>query len=371
MYQIQLLRPKKVDAVIIDQSGSEWIKYCIPKEFSCIVVKIRSSVPIVKTPLFLYYCFLSLYKYKLSHSILIALVKILSPRVVITFIDNTHIMGVLQEVFPKVEVISVQNGMRPNKFFNDQVKYPTVFSFGRADKDSYTNLSSGCKQCFSVGSLKAGIFFNQKKELHLELNNAVCFISQYRFPSKNDSNLSKKLYQTNSKVFSALSKCCNANSLNMIVSSVNFEENMYIKEVKYFNDLYSGVNIYPNKNNLNSYSIAYSSNILVGMYSTLLFEMMALGKKVLFCVTSDDCLLKESGYSSVFETIPPELCVYNLDVDSLFNKIYALDCMGDLEYQKLISESKVEFMNIQDAKPHELISLYISNNSKQSINYDA
>ncbi len=99
--------------VIIDHSGSEWLKYCIPRECNSFIVKIHNVLPLVKSFSFLYNILRSVVKTGFTGtSLLSAIILELKPRVVITHCDDNKFMGALQTIFPDVLIISVQNGTR-------------------------------------------------------------------------------------------------------------------------------------------------------------------------------------------------------------------------------------------------------------------
>jgi surface carbohydrate biosynthesis protein len=118
--------------------------------------------------------------------------------------------------------------------------------------------------------------------------------------------------------------------------------------------------IFNDAKKLSSYEAAFSSSIIVGMDSTLLFEMLGLGKKVLFCVQSDT-LLKDMRTDNFYEKMPSELLLEEMDIQALEKKMDALKNMSDKKYALLIKDAQLHYMNFQSSRPHKVIAEYIDN----------
>ena len=115
MKKFEKIVKKKYDVLIIDHAGKEWLRYCIPKDYTSFVVDTSNAIPFIKNVYFLYNFFIHFFKNRLvGVSLLSAIILELKPKVVITFIDNNSFMGKLQTIFPEILVISVQNGVRLN-----------------------------------------------------------------------------------------------------------------------------------------------------------------------------------------------------------------------------------------------------------------
>ena len=113
MRSLACLDSKNVDILIVDKMGSDCIEYCIPHWASFLVLPVRRSIPWVPKLSFIYRIFIRLLKFQsLREAIIFSIIDVLKPKILITFIDNSTLMGRIHNEFPKKLVISVQNGFR-------------------------------------------------------------------------------------------------------------------------------------------------------------------------------------------------------------------------------------------------------------------
>jgi hypothetical protein len=98
MHFPRFLDSKKNDVLIVDEMGSEHIKFCLPKNIKFSILPTRNTIPIFLKISFFYNCTKRLIKGNgFKKAVLFASVEQLMPKVLITFIDNSNIMGFLME----------------------------------------------------------------------------------------------------------------------------------------------------------------------------------------------------------------------------------------------------------------------------------
>jgi len=301
-------------------------------------------------------------RYGLSfQALIIPVVESISPKLIITFTDNTPLMGMLNDTFPDIVVISVQNGMRYKKEW--KFNYPILFVLGEQDKNYINQLDLQVSECYPIGSLRAGIFLDSAYMPISRSSQSICFVSQYREYMEFSKNVEyNRFFQTGRAVYAMLVDYCKFNRHALKVSMV-CEYEFCNKEIQYFNYPHSSDAIelsFNDTKKLSSYETAFSSSIIVGMDSTLLFEMLGLGKKVLFCVQSD-VLLKNMRTDNFYEKMPSELLLEEMDGQALEKKMDALKGMSDKKYALLIKDAQMHYMNFQSSRPHKLIAEYIDN----------
>ena len=92
---------KRCDVLIIDKSGSEYISKCIPSNLSINILNVREGIPYIPKLSFLVFLLRRIFKFKLTYRALItAIVDVVDPTVIISFIDTDIVMGQLDLTFP-------------------------------------------------------------------------------------------------------------------------------------------------------------------------------------------------------------------------------------------------------------------------------
>ena len=154
---------------------------------------------------------------------------------------------------------------------------------------------------------------------------------------------------------------------------VEFKISSYKDEVNFYNenDTYRKVELIPNTN-FSSYKAGYESSIIITMDSTLGFELLGLGKKVLFCAkTIEDTLKHKENINYIFCEIPEMLLLDGLTQHEFNNKIDALINMEGCEYLKQTEGARKYYMNFNKLPVYKVISNFICEKiDNNKINYD-
>ncbi len=387
----------EIDVLIVDEVGSEWIQQCIPLYCTVAVLPVRGCIPILRSFKFVILTlFLTIKnKFNLGLSLIEAIIHIINPKVMITFIDNGAKMAFLQKKFPNKLIISVQNGVRgdaPDVFrlIDEDCKLPVYFGFGDYEYDLMCYRNIKLKQYIPSGSLKLGLFLSKYRKIQSKentsesdkidsarfRNTAICFISQYRYGMVNSSDpVNQKFVKLSSDSYALTALYCLKNECNCVVAMTSDrDEGKYKHEVQFFKSAFdiskSFIYFIPNeKSLLKSYETAYSSEAIVSINSTLCFEMFGCGKKVLFCLLSDLYSDKSSFYiTKLLEKMPDEVILSSPDSQSFAEKMDSLLSMGDEEYLSLTREARNYFMKCERPYTHERIYNLIKNYSADFIN---
>ena len=115
-------KPNKVDILIYDRVGSEFIRRSLGKGKSWGILDVRGRMVNLYPPVLFYFLFTIIancfVKSKYWQSINfrmaaeLAAIKFIQPKLVITFIDNSRRFNSLSRIYPKAKFIGVQNGLR-------------------------------------------------------------------------------------------------------------------------------------------------------------------------------------------------------------------------------------------------------------------
>lgn len=376
--KLERITKKKYDVLIIDNIGNEWLEYCIPKECTSFVIKVRSTVSFVKSFFFLYNVFRGLIKGKgsASVSLLSAIILELKPKVIITFIDNYRFMGRLQTLFPDVLVISVQNGIRFNDpSFESNEKYlsfPHYFGFGDHEFDMMKSKNASVKKYYSKGSLKMGAFLSYLYTPLVESNNIkiICLISQYKGYCTNLSDLSiAKFVSSLEKICRFLSKFSQENNNVKITIAMRSEINSetYRDELKFYKDIFGNDAEYcaNDRINMSSYQLGMDSRLIVGFHSALLFELFGAGKKLLFCGSAGSDLSRHWNDKGQYKFLPNEVLLSQWRYDEFKEKVDILLEIDDDDLAHKTNNARKNYMNFGDKYPHQIICDTIQSRCRQ------
>ena len=354
------------DVLIIDTAGSDVVIRCIPSDLSYNVLEVRNGIPYIAKVLFFIRLFVRVTQFGVKYKSLISsIVDVINPRVIISFIDNSLIMGQLDSIFPHKLVISIQNGTRMSTggFLNGNPNFmlPHYFSFGEYEKDVIKRYNVKCKEIYSVGSLKAGIFLDNHHESILQTD-SICLISQHWTITGNEvkNDYMEKL------------KCV---YLNLLSWNKNHEYKIKIamrskkSETVYYkneSNFYSDNNITKKieliaRTNFSSYKAGYGSSIIITMDSTLGFELLGSGKKVLFCaLTISDEFPHKENINFILWKMPNFILLKSLEKAEFNSKINALINMDNEEYLSLTKAVREYYMKCEKKYPHEVVSEFIA-----------
>jgi surface carbohydrate biosynthesis protein len=358
---------KKYDVVVIDDTDTQWLDYCIPKKCTSFAIKIDNALPFVKSLSFLYNLFGSLVRNGLtSTSLLSAIILELKPKVVITFIDNNRFMGPLQIIFPDILVISVQNGVRiDDPYFESRkgwLSYPHYFGFGSHELNVMKSKEANVKKYYPVGSLKMGIFISSiyKPMQKSKITKNICFISEYADVEANAVGVlyAKRIlaYQTTYRLLARFSQENNIN-INVAIRS-EFGTKEHQNELDFFENIFSCSNVtyYANdKANMSSYQLGMDSDLVVSFDSTLLFELFGAGKKILCGGCADRDIVNMQNSKNQYEFMPSETLLDSWDYDEFKEKINVLLRMDNNDFQNKAKSARKYYMNLGDECPHQAI----------------
>lgn len=313
--KIEFSEPKQSQIAVFDDESFDTIKNLF-KNYNYSIIQSR-----VKNTSILYISFkiifFTIYYYKgnLFSSYLISLIKIIKPKVVFTYIDNSIKFSELalrfREIDSSIKFIALQNGARyeilentylfkkkiEKENINKKIFFNTLLSLGKYERKLYKNHNIKIKKIISVGSLIIEKYKKFKKHYNLKINKKkkqICLLSDHGSwrteVEKTDKDLEKK--------FILLTEFClrfaEKNNYNLLIlekrpkhskknfnSSYCLEKNAYRKylDKRYYNQ-YRKFLIKKNKKKFNSYLLMEESDVLISTMSTMLRENLLLRNKI-------------------------------------------------------------------------------------------
>ena len=282
--------PSHAEVLIYDRVGSEaFLDYLKNKEVHILESRGESvNLFVLIKAIVKYGLRVNLEKYQAEY------IKLISPKLIITFIDNTITFYRLKKHYEEGFFISVQNGFRADlwKIFEEEIKEDellradAIFCFSSAVGKIYSQYISS--KIYPHGSL-----LNNKYPVDRSnnSNSEILYISQYRPPviSKGipgmpigDRHINwDDFYRTESILLPRLSELCELNgyTLNICGNSFNQEQ----QEEKYYKSLLGSNGwIYKEQTySSSSYCKLDSSEIIAFIDSTLGFEALGRGNKAM------------------------------------------------------------------------------------------
>ena len=299
--------PKKLDIVVFDNVGSKDLKNVLRnKEYFILetrtenLTKIYVSLNIIKE-------YFKNFKGNFKNAYLISLIKIMNPKVVLTFCDNSFkFFDIAKSMEKKVDFIAIQNGARYDfKIFKHKVKkkinnydftknffIPNFFCFGQFEIDDYRKNKIKVKNFFPVGSLNLSNFLNFKKKQKLNLKKKydICLISDACIIGMAKNNGLRNCELGFVKMTKYTINFCIKKKLRFIFalarlgSLLDGELKFYKKHLtKNEYDYLLKNAVKRDDDKYSSYKAMMQSEVVVSKFTTMLREKLAIGGKILSC----------------------------------------------------------------------------------------
>ena len=202
----------KNEVVIFDNVGSEILKTTVLNGIKCTIVSCRKEIFHITLPLLflmlkntvlflirpgsLYLkgatrCSLLGYIYRIY---LFSCIDYISPKIVITFIDNSRTFHWIARRYGSCEFYAIQNGIRIDAkrlhyeeqndfversvhFSTDVMSMPNLFCFGKYEVDIYKKHDQNVDNFCPVGSLKGGFYKTCVAGNNTKVNFDICLVS--------------------------------------------------------------------------------------------------------------------------------------------------------------------------------------------------
>ena len=217
-------------------------------------------------------------------------IQAVSPKVIVTFIDNNAGFYTISNRFPKIKTILIQNGLRDDWLggSSNSKKYHVDYMlvFGASIAKYYQKYITGA--VVPIGSFKN----NKIRQSGNAVDGIVLFISQYR--EKPNSNVPffvstdgmsiyfDQFYSCELQVLNFLSKWCNKNKKYLQICGASLGETG--QEEDFYRDILIECDweYIPKSDPYSSYALVDSAEIVVCIDSTLGHESIGRGKKTAF-----------------------------------------------------------------------------------------
>ena len=364
MRKIRLIRPIPIDVLIYDSLGVDYLDGSIPDSCSVSYLEIRESFPIVLRWSFIWNVirFVVVFQFKLSKSYTFSLIEEFRPKVILTFADTTPLPGEFSQYRLSTLVISVQNALRNDHALKHNIRRaPVYIAYGDSMKELFESRRVPYQRIVTAGSLPLGHYLATGGPI--DIRRDLVFISSYRVAYEN-TNASAGLVGSASKVHKQLFQNVlryskeHQRHLTVIAKGKVAKEGEHFSDEKaYLEELGRGYSFKISstvKDTYKSYMIANSAQVIITVDSTLGYEALGIGKKVLFgwCLDEE---LKLYGQHHI-KYLPEQLLLTDDAYSHFEEKLSALLSCREDRYLKISKKPKLKYMcQSIDCPPHEKI----------------
>lgn len=320
--KITFKNPPKKDYIIYDDTLIKYLQLLL-KDKKYFILPTRSdrmnNFYITKDIIF--YLLKNFFKRSLKQNYLVIIIIKISPKIVLTHIDNSEDFSITTRIFENTQVkfFAIQNGGREGDDFN-KLYFDNLLIFGKHYQDLYLKKKVKVKKFHIIGSLKTSFIIEILKKKIKNLNKTrydICLISEPSRSLNGDFPHINNYADLKGLVAKYAVQFCRENKLNLIFSGKfpiesdynDFEEIFYKKYLDNLNFKISQ----GRTSEFNSYTNIMQSKLIIGVNSTMLQESILFDKKILSCNLlnhpdldlnfPEECTLKEFGYEKFKEKV--------------------------------------------------------------------
>ena len=292
--QIDWLPPKQRSVVLIHADGFNTLTKFVDASDVTILDPERINIFVVLKMLLSFQNSHAQYRAKF--------IKIVQPRVVITFIDNDVTFYSLKSIVSGPQFISVQNGLRHNYSFNphggfldqlDEVSKQTTLAcdyicvFGLASANLFSTY-------IKAKTVITGSIQNNFPEINSSkgATSDVAFISQLQAFTLEDSSVEvyfgnqgstiSEFFEAERRIVRGLSQYCEDNGLQLVICGKRDQTHTYERE--FFESILQPkkLNFLARKSGSSTYDAIDATGLVVTVDSTIGYESLSIGKRVAF-----------------------------------------------------------------------------------------
>ena len=345
--------PSKNNLMIFDDMSIEDLKYVI-SDFKYFILQTRfeNVTTLYINPLIILKTIFN-YRGNLWSAYLITIINLVSPKVILTVIDNSiKFFEIAKKLQSKdLHFFAIQNGARYDlkrylfKFKKKLLKedmtrkffIPNFFCFGEFEVDDYKNKNINVQNFLPVGSLRLANFMLEK-EINLKQKNYLydILLVSDGITQEIDQNFGTEGEVVRmAKFIKYTIKYASENRKRIIFSlkRLNSTRNNLEQELKFYkknlNDfeydyLISNSTINFEKSRYLTYELMLKSNLTISSFSTLLRENLSIGRKSLSVNFMEN---------NIFDFPLEGLCkLINCDYDKFQNKLNAILEMSEEDF---------------------------------------
>jgi|TARA_B110000971_G_C20030718_1_gene511293 surface carbohydrate biosynthesis protein len=372
--------PKQNNLIIFDDTSIDELKFII-KDYNYFILETRiKNITCIYLSFDIIFSTFKNYKGNFLTAYLIAIIDLVSPKAILTYIDNSHKFSEIARIrFKDYKFIALQNGARyehkiwkylyKKKYVKNYVNLfvPNFLCFSNYEIDDYKKNNVEVGKFLPVGNLRTANFYKElkNKKINIKKKYDICYISEpYAWDLMlNQANL--KMEEGIGKLLKFTIKFSMENKMKFIIASrygksekkkLAIEKKFYRKYLNNDELNYLAKNFYYRGTKFLSYVLMSQSEVVVSTMSTMLRENLYLKGKVLACNFTPTnifnfpikgiCSLKNCSYYDFNKRL-----IY---LKKISNKEYFLKIKKNNYYSNSLKNPTVAHSNIKKAL-HQLM----------------
>ena len=349
-----------VDILVFDSIGLRQLSSCVPYGASTQLLTMRSK----KRPYKLKFSFLkALLKnawvmqrnatFSRQLVILLTFVDYYQPKLILSLADNNKLLLEFSDIRSSPPIFLIQNAIR--RHYRAPFNYsriPTYLVFGEVEKERIEKRGVQFDDVLAIGSIALDCALKE-----FEFSNyppaTLGFISSYRpsnQPQDYDVDLDKTIFDAHEALFLLAFRYACENEITLRVIIKAKDKTQIDNEMTYFETLAGGTtlvdfcsvvrdSLYDNE--WDNYFAVLSTDLIVCGHSTLGFEAVSAGRKVLFGSSARLGFLKHLGIDDYFEQLPEQLKLMDESIVDFRSKISTLRSIPCQQYLALTASAPI------------------------------
>jgi len=349
-----------VDILIVDPIGLRQLSACIPHGTKTELLSLRGKT---RYPLnfsffkaFLTNAWVMLRQKMFNRELLIllAFVDYYQPKLILSLADNNKLLLKYASLSWSRPVYLVQNAIRRN--YRAPFKFsrlPTYLVLGRVEEQRIEKRQILFDNVLPIGSIALDCALREFQASHHSPAD-LGFISSYRPPNQPqdyDAALDAAIFNAHESLFLLAYRYALEHMIKLrVIIKARGSRAEIDNEINYFETLVGSTRHLEFCSALRgslqaaewgNYFAMLSSDLLVCGHSTLGFEAVSAGKKVLFGSSAKLDFLKRLGIYDYFQHLPKELKMMEESINEFRSKISTLRSMPDHQYLALTENTPV------------------------------
>ena len=343
--------PKQSEFIILDNTTSTSIEKILPnKNYIIVPTRVGQIKEIYISTKIAIHITKNFFKYSFKKNYLIALIKLIKPKAVITHIPDSEDFHFISKILHNEITFMAVQVYSPSMFklmFSEETKrnffIPNFFCYGEYDKIFYRKKNVQIKNFEVIGSIKSSLtneYVNSKK-LKINPNKYdICLISEVQVTLNSDWPHVKNLAECVGLVAEFSYKLSKKHNLNIIFAGKAIKGSKAAdREICFYNHFLKKfdfqISQHDKENAYTSYINIMQRKLTIALFSTMLREAISFEKKILSFNTvrhpdiefpgpdikfpqESICVLKDSSYELFEERV---LKILSMTKEVYFNQL--------------------------------------------------